>query len=53
MPTLSQLLSDVDVSLALAPKELAPYLLSVAKSQLQNAMFSPDNLSMVAVGAGL
>lgn len=53
MPTLSQLLPDVDVLLSLEPEELAPALLSVAKSQLQNGMFSPGNLSMVTVGTGL
>lgn len=53
MPTLQQLIPDPEVLLALAPEELAPYLLSVARSQLQNGIFHPDNLILVTVGAGM
>jgi hypothetical protein len=41
MATLQQLIPDVEVVLALAPEELAPYLLQVAKSQLQNGIVHP------------
>jgi uncharacterized protein (TIGR02391 family) len=53
MPTLQQLIPDVDALLALAPEELAPYLLEVAKSQLQNGIFNPTNVSLVTAGAGM
>jgi hypothetical protein len=53
MPTLQQLIPDVDVLLALAPEELAAPLLSVAKSQLQNGMVNLGNLSLVTVGSGM
>jgi uncharacterized protein (TIGR02391 family) len=53
MPTLQQLIPDVDVLLALAPEELAPHLLAVAKSQLQNGMIHLNNLSLVTVGVGM
>jgi uncharacterized protein (TIGR02391 family) len=39
VPTIEQLFPDVQILLALAPEELAPYLLLVAKSQLTNGMF--------------
>jgi uncharacterized protein (TIGR02391 family) len=52
MPTIQQLVPDVDVLLALAPEELAPLLLRVAKSQLQNGVFSPSNVSLVTAGTG-
>jgi uncharacterized protein (TIGR02391 family) len=39
VPTIEQLIPDVQVLLALAPEELAPYLLQIAKSQLTNGMF--------------
>ena len=53
MPTLQQLIPDPEVLLALAPEELAPHLLQVAKSQLQNSIFHPDNLTLVTVGVGM
>jgi hypothetical protein len=53
MTTLRQLIPDVDVLLALAPEELAPHLLEVAKSQLQNGMFLPANLTLVISGLGI
>jgi len=53
MPTLQQLIPDVDVLLALAPEELAPHLLAVAKSQLQSGMIHLNNLSLVTVGTGM
>jgi hypothetical protein len=52
MPTLQQLVPDVDVLLALAPEELGGILLKVGKSQLQNGMISLDNISQVAVAMG-
>ncbi len=39
--------------LALSPEELAPYLLEVAKSQLQNGIIHPNNLTLVTSGAGM
>jgi uncharacterized protein (TIGR02391 family) len=53
LSTLQQMIPDVDVLLALAPEELAPYLLRVAKSQLQNGMFHPSNLTLVTSGSGM
>jgi hypothetical protein len=53
MPTLQQLIPDVDVVLALSPEELAPYLLEVAKSQLQNGIIEPNSLTLVTSGAGI
>ena len=53
MPTLQQLIPDVDVLLALAPEELALYVLQVAKTQLQNGMFIPSNISQVTSGTGM
>jgi uncharacterized protein (TIGR02391 family) len=53
MPTLQQLIPDPEVLLALAPEELAPYLLNVARSQMQNGIFHPDNLILVTVGTGM
>jgi uncharacterized protein (TIGR02391 family) len=47
-----QLMPDIDVLLALAPEELAPLLLQMAKSQLQNGVFNPSNVSLVTVGTG-
>jgi hypothetical protein len=52
MPTLQELIPDIDVLLALAPEELAFALLRMAKSQLQNGTFSPSNVSLVTIGAG-
>ena len=49
MTTLQQLLPDVDVLLAFAPEELAPYLLEVMKSQLQNGMCTLGNLTLVSL----
>jgi len=53
MPTVQQLVPDVDVLLALAPEELGAILLKVAKSQLQNGMVQLNNLSSVIVGVGM
>jgi uncharacterized protein (TIGR02391 family) len=52
MPTLQQLLPDVDILVALAPEELAYYLLDVAKSQLQNGKAHPNNLRLVTTTFG-
>ncbi len=51
MPTLQQLVPDVDVLLALAPDELGGIL--VARSQRQNGVISFDNISQVTVGYGV
>jgi len=49
MPNSEQLIPDVDALLALAPEELASYLLEVAKSQLQNGgMFTIGNTLLSA-----
>ena len=53
MPTLQELLPDPNVLLALAPEELAPALLAVAKSQLQNGIVSLSNISHTTVGYGM
>jgi uncharacterized protein (TIGR02391 family) len=39
--TLATLVPDVDVALSLAPEELAPALLRLAKQNLQNGLFEP------------
>lgn len=43
--TLIGLVPDVDVLLSLAPEELAPILLRLARGQLQNGMFQPDSVA--------
>lgn len=49
MPNLDQLIPDVDALLALAPEELAPHLLEVAKSHLQNGgMFTINNAMLTS-----
>jgi uncharacterized protein (TIGR02391 family) len=53
MATLQQLIPDVDVLLALSPEELAPHLLEVSKTQLQNGRIHPNNLTLVTSGVGL
>jgi hypothetical protein len=53
MPTLQELIPDVDVLVALAPEELGWYLLRVAKSQLQHGIFAPSNLTLVTSGSGM
>jgi uncharacterized protein (TIGR02391 family) len=53
MPTLEDLIPNVDVLLALAPEELAPTLLQVAKSQLQHGMFNAANIALVTTGRGM
>jgi uncharacterized protein (TIGR02391 family) len=53
MATLHELIPDPDVLLALAPEELGPFLLNVAKSQLQNGLVSFDNVSSTTVGYGM
>lgn len=45
MPTLPQLIPDIEVLLALAPEELGWHVLEVAKSQLQNGTFNPSSLT--------
>lgn len=52
MPTLKSLVPDVEVLLSLAPEQLAPILLKVATSQLQNGMFHPGNMATALVGTG-
>jgi uncharacterized protein (TIGR02391 family) len=53
METLRDLLPDVDVLVGLPPEELARYLLRLARSNLQNGMFNPDNLVTVTTGVGM
>ncbi|MFN7400835.1 MAG: TIGR02391 family protein [Alphaproteobacteria bacterium] len=43
MTSLPQLIPDVEVLLALAPEELAPVLLKIAKDNGQNGLFHPQN----------
>jgi uncharacterized protein (TIGR02391 family) len=51
--TLHGLIPDVDVLLALAPEELAPILLKLARQSVQNGMFLPDSVAMTTVGSGM
>lgn len=44
MATLSELIPDVEVLLALAPEELAPTLLHLARSHIQHGKFHPNNI---------
>jgi uncharacterized protein (TIGR02391 family) len=44
MKTLPQLIPDAEVLLALAPEELAPLLLKIAKDNRQNGLFHPQYL---------
>ena len=44
MTTLPKLIPDVEILLALAPEELAPILLKIAKDNRQNGLFHPQNL---------
>jgi hypothetical protein len=53
MSMLHELVPDPDVLLALAPEALAPLLLKVARSQLQNGVVSLDNVSSTTVGYGM
>jgi uncharacterized protein (TIGR02391 family) len=53
MTTLLQLIPDVGVLLALAPEELAPALLEVARANQQNGMVHLSNLNSVTVGSGM
>jgi uncharacterized protein (TIGR02391 family) len=46
--TLDSLIPDVDVLLALAPEELADTVLKLAKQNLQNGIFNPDNIALTA-----
>jgi uncharacterized protein (TIGR02391 family) len=45
MPSLVEEVPDVDALLALAPEELAPILLWLARQSLQNGMFYPDGIA--------
>ena len=44
MQTLATHVPDVEVLLALAPEELAPILLQLARSHIQNGIFHPSNM---------
>src|SRR5687767_11512147 len=50
--SLATFFSDVDVLLALAPEELAPFLLRLARANLQNGIFLPDGASDVQSAMG-
>ena len=45
MPTLYQLIPDVDLLLALGPADLAPTLLTLARASLQSAGFVPGQIT--------
>lgn len=51
--TIATLIPDVEVLLALAPEELAPILLKLAKENLQNGIFHPTNIATVTSGTGM
>ena len=53
METLNSLLPDVDVLLALAPEELAPILLKLAKTRLERGMFISENVTETIAGSGM
>lgn len=53
MQHIQTMIPDVDVLLALQPEELAPTLLKLAASQMQNGMFRADQVISVTVGAGI
>jgi uncharacterized protein (TIGR02391 family) len=52
MPLLEDLMPNVEVLLALEPQELAPFVLEVAKSQLQNDIICLNNLSLTRAQRG-
>lgn len=49
MPTLYQLIPDVEVLLALTPADLAPLLLKLARGSLQPGGFLPEDVTFVCV----
>jgi len=53
MPTLQDLLPDVEVVLALQPHELAPYVLEVVKSQMQHGQMCFGNLVFSSIHQAL
>jgi uncharacterized protein (TIGR02391 family) len=53
MMSLDRLIPDPDILLALAPEELAPILLKLAKANLQNGIFHPNNITKVTSGSGM
>ncbi len=44
MPTLLQMIPDVDILLSMAPEELAKVLLKLIPNHLQNGMFQPESV---------
>jgi len=53
MEPLASLIPDVDVLIGLAPEDLAPVLLKLAKSRLQRGMFTPDTVTGTIAGLGM
>jgi uncharacterized protein (TIGR02391 family) len=51
--SIATLVPDVDVFLALAPEEIAPLLLRIAKQNLQNGIIHPNNISTTTSGSGM
>lgn len=45
MVRLNELIPDVNILLAMEPAELAPFVLSVARTQIQNGNFHPQSLA--------
>jgi hypothetical protein len=53
METLVSLVPDVEVFLALAPEELAPILLRLARSHMQGGAFLPEQVTQHTMREGL
>ena len=54
MNTLNDVIPDVDVLLALAPEELAPILLRLARAHLQSGgIFDPASVTETTIGTGM
>lgn len=53
MQTIATIIPDVDVLLALQLEELAPTLLKLAATYMQNGMFSADHVLSATIGSGM
>ena len=53
METLVSIIPDVDVFLALAPEELAPILLRLARSHMQGGSFLPEQVTQHTIREGI
>jgi hypothetical protein len=53
METLNSLFPAADDLLALAPEDLAPILLRLAKANRQGGMFWPEAVAEIKIGTGI